>query len=413
MQFRPNCILNTSSTGIIAFLTLSFTTAASAGEACPEHLPGILSGVVQPLEITESSGLAASRESPGILWTHNDNWGDQRVFALGQDGLLRATWTLSVTPVVANSEDIDIGPGPVAGVNYLYFGDIGDNNNIRTSIRVLRAVEPFVPVDEISTGGPLPAQIITLVYPDGPRDSEAMMVDTNGDIYLIAKRVTPGRIYRAPYPQSTTQTNVLQAVGQLAGWGESQTTSADISPDGSSIVVRGYGRITMWTRLPGQTIAETLAQTPCEEPQMWEPQGEAICFRSDGNGYFTTSEGLVQPIYFFPPVIECLGDGSCDDGDPCTNDYCQDFLCVNEPNTNDEDGDLVLDCVDLCLGTPAGRPIDVNGCSIFGAISVGELVTTIVAANPDAEAVARLDRNFDGVLDAVDLPILINEILGQ
>jgi hypothetical protein len=30
-----------------------------------------------------------------------------------------------------------------------------------------------------------------------------------------------------------------------------------------------------------------------------EPQGEAVCFAADGAGYYTVSERLYEPIYYF------------------------------------------------------------------------------------------------------------------
>jgi len=49
----------------------------------------------------------------------------------------------------------------------------------------------------------------------------------------------------------------------------------------------------------GMSVAEAFEGVACPVPQHAEPQGEAVCFGSDGAGYYTVSEGSQQPIYFF------------------------------------------------------------------------------------------------------------------
>ena len=67
------------------------------------------------------------------------------------------------------------------------------------------------------------------------KDAETLPVDPlNGDIYVITKRTEVGRVYRAPFPQSTTQNVTLEFVAELP-WGESGgtggATGGDVSID--------------------------------------------------------------------------------------------------------------------------------------------------------------------------------------
>ena len=55
----------------------------------------------------------------------------------------------------------------------------------------------------------------------------------------------------------------------------------------------------MYLRPPGGSIADAFDSAPITIPLLSEPQGEAIGFDPDGWGYFTTSEGSNQPIYYF------------------------------------------------------------------------------------------------------------------
>src|SRR4051794_6987818 len=47
-------------------------------------------GRIDSREITESSGLAASRKHPGVFWTHNDSGNGPYIFAITRDGHLLA-----------------------------------------------------------------------------------------------------------------------------------------------------------------------------------------------------------------------------------------------------------------------------------------------------------------------------------
>src|SRR5690606_29355526 len=66
--------------------------------------------------------------------------------------------------------------------------------------------------------------------------------------------------------------------------------AADISPDGSEILIKNYTQIYYWRRTGDETIEETLKKDPVNLPYTTEPQGEAITFDRDGKGYYTLSE---------------------------------------------------------------------------------------------------------------------------
>ena len=98
------------------------------------------------------------------------------------------------------------------------------------------------------------------------------------------------------------------------GW----ATGGDISPNGDEILVRGYFNASLWSRPAGSDLWDAFAGPETSVPILWEPQGEAICFDAAGIGYFTTSEDLHQPIYYFERVLwpgDANGDGVVDDDD--------------------------------------------------------------------------------------------------
>jgi autotransporter-associated beta strand protein len=275
---------------------------------------GIVAGNLQNGSIDEASGIVASRLNTNVLWTHNDSGNSAQLFAMTTAGASLATYSLTGTSNF-DWEDIATGPGPTAGTNYLFVGDIGDNLAIRSSVTVYRVPEPTVsdtqsPPVTAALGG---AVALTFAYPNGRRDAESLFVDPlSGDLYIISKRDAQKYVYRAPYPQSTSGTTTMQLVATLnnANW----ITGADISVDGNRIIMKApeTGSGLMYTRPAGGTIADAFATTPVAVPLLSETQGEAIAFDPLGRGYYTTSEGAGAPVHYFdrlaPPAAGMYWD---------------------------------------------------------------------------------------------------------
>ncbi len=275
----------------------------SQAQNCPDFQGATPLGYANISGLSEASGLAVSRQQADILWTHNDSGHAPVAFAFQSDGTLRAAYTLLG---ISNRdwEDMSIGPGPVAGQDYLYLADIGDNAEAQSSITVYRMAEPVVP----ATPAPNPIQVggataLEFEYPDGAHDAETLMVDpANGDLYILTKDRSGGvsGLYRAAYPQSASSTTTLDHLGNIVFSGnvlERPATGGDISPSGDAILVRSYASAHLWPRNPGESIAATMQNTPCSLTLIPEPQGEAIAFTADGKNFITLSEGTNQPIY--------------------------------------------------------------------------------------------------------------------
>ena len=79
--------------------------------------------------------------------------------------------------------------------------------------------------------------------------------------------------------------------------------AGDISLEGDRIALRrGFNEgAWMWERRSGESIEETLTneERKCQMDLEYEEQGEAIAFILGGEGFYTTSEGEEQPIYFY------------------------------------------------------------------------------------------------------------------
>ena len=257
-------------------------------------------GTVKTAALSEASGLSASRRNPGVLWTHNDS--GSIVFALSTTGALLSAYQINSVPE-GDFEDMAIGPGPVPEVDYIYLGDIGDNLSSRSRIFVHRFPEPAVYADQVSSGYYTPAgvQTLTLFYPDGAADAETLMVDpVTGDLFIATKLLSSTRLYRASRAQLDAGGFILLTFVRELGF--ARPSAGDITLDGSVVALRREDTAMAWTRRAGQSIEDALGGTGTVIPVMgkaFEPNGEALGFHGTGQGYYTISEGINQPIFFF------------------------------------------------------------------------------------------------------------------
>jgi len=120
----------------IAFV-LSWSSAAMAGQ--PDAAQCRPTGpLVKVPGLSEASGLAISRRTPGRLWTHNDS-GEPVVVALDARGSVTGRVRLTGAAV----EDWEaIAVGPCGTGSCLHVGDIGDNEAERKRITIYRLPEP-------------------------------------------------------------------------------------------------------------------------------------------------------------------------------------------------------------------------------------------------------------------------------
>ena len=269
--------------------TTTTTIALPAGEFCDVYGEIVETGVVQSQDLVEASGLAASRTTPGVMWSHNDSRGGPNLFALDPTGADLGAFTVP-DAFALDWEDIGAGPDENGEGAYLYVGDMGDNFGIRDGlVGVFRVPD----LDPATLDGAFPeSRPIALLMPDGPHDAEALFVDPiDPAIYIVTKSRDEAFVFRGPLT-SASQPQEMELVATLFLGGE--VSGGDISPDGRVIALRGYSTVWVWTRTEGQTVAEALQQPPCTAPSPDERQGESITLTPDWS-YFTISEGT-NPI---------------------------------------------------------------------------------------------------------------------
>jgi hypothetical protein len=280
--------------------------------------PSVTIGTIGASSLPEVSGIVDSRANANTFWVHNDSGDSARFYAINHQGALLGTFPLAGAPF-GDWEDIAMSPNPLGG-NYLYLGDIGDNDSIRSFITVYRTAEPLS-----TTGVTIPASGYSpakLQYPSGPRNAESLFVDPlTNDVYIITKD-TIASIFSAPASifDNPGQTTTLTALGSL-GSPLNKATAADISPDGYHILVRSKSVGYLFERVAGQSIAEALHGTAISFTLGAESQGEAIGWAANGTGFYTTSEsnGLPSaPIHsytFAAPAGDYTNNGVFDAAD--------------------------------------------------------------------------------------------------
>lgn len=252
-------------TALTVLLAISGTPAA--------HADSHGTFTIEDPRITESSGLAASRQHPGVYWTHNDSDDGPYVYAVDSaTGKTVATVTLrGIDP--RDVEAISIGPD-----NTIYVADIGDNlGGTWPEVWIYRFPEPKRLADATVS-----VTRYTVRYEDGPRNAEAVMVHPRtGRVYIASKERKGASLYVAPKRLSASTVNTFTKVAPI----DFLVTDGAFAPDGSRLVLRGYFSATAY-RWRHDTPKEV--GTPRVPLQ---PQGESVTFTPDGGALMYGSEG--------------------------------------------------------------------------------------------------------------------------
>lgn len=266
----------------VIILFFSFSCVNAQDEIITSFGEGVPIATLKNEGLDEISGLAISRFSPGVMYVHNDSGGEAAVYLL--DSLGNNLGKIEFLDTENRDwEDIAVGPGK-DGKSYIYVGEIGDNNAVHEEVVIYRVPEPSA---SNYTSQMAPEKMV-LKYPGGARDAESLMVDPiSGDIFIISKRDDLNTLYRLPTEKFGESEVELEELIKLPF---TSATGADISADGSQILVKNYLVIYYWRRKAGESIAQAMSREPEELPYSPEPQGEAIGFRSDGKVFYTLSE---------------------------------------------------------------------------------------------------------------------------
>lgn len=269
--------------------------AARAGEpvsACSAYATAVRVGAV-PRALRELSGLAASRRHAGLFWAHNDSGNALALVALRADGRVAATFPVRGA-TARDPEDVAVGPCEPGGrESCVYLGDIGDNLGRRPSVQILKVREP-ARLD----GRPLAATPLPFVYPDGPRNAEALAADPlSGRLFVVTKALfSLGDVYRLDDLGARAGGRAVRVATLEAPGLDLFTTAADAHPSGERLLVLTAGRAWELRRPGARSLEEVLVATPVPVPGPEQLQAEAAAYVHDGRGYLLGGEGAGSPL---------------------------------------------------------------------------------------------------------------------
>lgn len=289
--------------GRLVIVLLATSVAAFAAD--PTFTGPFAAGKLEAPPNQEASGLAASRRSKDILWTHDDSGGAPMLYAVDTSGRKRGAIVVTGT---RNEDWEDVAAFQRDGKPWLLVADTGDNDAKRESVRIHVLEEP--PTAELDPQKSLqvaPAYTLKIRYEDGPRDCESVAVDaTEGAIYLLSKRDAPPRLYRIPLGPSREKHVTARRIGQvpelagtspidaifkhLAGKKAAWPTAMDFSSDGRLALVLTYGAPVVFVREGKEPWAETFKREPIRLLFHGLPQAEGACFTPDGRSIYVVSE---------------------------------------------------------------------------------------------------------------------------
>ena len=260
---------------IVVVVVSSIVDKAQAAETGPA---GTVVSTIDDPRITESSGLAVSREDPDLAYVINDSGQAQELYAVqistgevvGTTAVTGGTWR--DTEALALDDD-----------GTLWISDTGDNLVQRDDAALYALPEP----------GRGDATVEATRYPvsfeNGPRDVEALLVQPGtGALFAISKGFAGGEVYALPEDLSATQVNVAREVATAPA----VVTDAAFTPDGRSALLRTYGDVRVhdpadWSE------TRSISVVPLQ-------QGETLAVEPDGTTFLIGSEGQDSPLVRVP-----------------------------------------------------------------------------------------------------------------
>lgn len=295
--------------GLIARLAATILVIGTATPGCAAEPPFAGPKEVGRLEAPpkkETSGIAASRRTPGLLWVHDDSGGQPVLYAVEENGRRRGTVRVHGAK---NVDWEDVAACELDGKPMLVVGDVGDNDAERTHVLVHVLEEPktehLIPAGDLSIA---PAFTLRIVYEDGARDCESIAVDVQERVlYLLTKRESMPRLYRVPLVPGpdgrsvmaqfvTTLPHIPQPTALQRGFKghlgkrRAEVCAMDISADGGGAVVLTYGAVLYYERDPKEPWTQAFIRRPQLLGSHDLPQAEAACFSPDGRRIYIASE---------------------------------------------------------------------------------------------------------------------------
>jgi hypothetical protein len=256
-------------------------------------------GRVTGATMDQLSGIAASHKNPGVLYVHNDRT-STTVWAISEAGAVLATFNFTGV-TVRDVEDVSVGP--CATGTCVYLADIGGNLGARPDFTIVRFPEPTVAIGAPGSAAPVnvAAEKLVYTYPDGMlHNAESLLVDPRSGTTYVIDKVAAG-MHSTAYRLSATfggapivATKLMELPVPAAG--DMPAIAADAHPCGAGFILATGNTAYEFRIAPTAPFEDAFKATPAVVPAAQEQQREGITYAPDGRGYYTNSEGSMQPI---------------------------------------------------------------------------------------------------------------------
>ncbi len=258
----------------LLFITLILTGFRSV--AITATVAGTLPSVVN-----ESSGVDFNGNAS--FWTHNDGYGDNRLYKVSNAGALTQTITING----ATNYDWEDLTHDASRTN-MFIGDFGNNNCNRTNLCVYKIPYPHSGITSAN------AEVIRFSYPDQHSFPSAWMnfdvesfVHLNGRLFLFTKTdgsaVGYTKMYSVPDVAGTYVATLVDSF-----YTNDRTTAADISPDGSSLILMSNSHLHLFRNFSGTDFFHG-THTQINISGSWT-QKEGVTFFSNNEIYMTDED---------------------------------------------------------------------------------------------------------------------------
>jgi len=242
--------------------------------------------------VTESSGLASSLRREGYFWTHNDSGDGASLYAYDKTG--RRTAKIKLKDVSSNDWE-DCCTFSSGGKARLLIADCGDNDRERSKIYLFLLDEP----DPRESDTVKKVSRITVSYPDGARDCEAVAVDSERkQIVLLTKSFLPqSGVYVVPLPgPARKEFDIKVTATRIATLVLPLVTAADFDNSTGDLWVTNYLQAFCFRAAQRrQPLTQQFKQLPdAFDLPKWR-QVEALAVDQDHNVWIT-SEGAPTPL---------------------------------------------------------------------------------------------------------------------
>lgn len=303
--------------GLIILLFRGICPAETPRQPVPAaYKDAVPCGRITTPKLSEASGFAVSRQTPGLLWAINDSNNPAEIYGLSIQGVLLKTYKVKGA---MNWDWEDLAGYRYNGEDFLVIADVGDNWSARPFSTLYCVKEPAA--DRQS--GVLDLEWkMNFSYENGPLDCEAVAVDAaHQKIYLLSKRSPLPVLYELPLDMAGKKFMYTARVAatikpipgpipkdpkQAYGKYRSHPTAMDISADGNTLYILTYQHAYVYSRTPDQTWNQAFSTHP---QQITLPpssktlvQREALGLDHTTGKIFITSEKVPAPIYVAEPV---------------------------------------------------------------------------------------------------------------